>query len=113
MFVREAAEDENALNDSIDPEDVFEDAAVHSDTESVASDLPDEAMMKLDASLAAVFRSHLTGSVAKKSARDLAEQAQAFRLRCFDLVFVLLHSQPSAEVLTGILLFVRTRRSNY
>lgn len=68
--------------------------------ESSASDFTDEAMLKLDESLAAVFRSHLTGAAARKSARDLAEQAQAFRVRCFDLVFVLLHSQPSAEVIT-------------
>lgn len=57
-------------------------------------------MLKLDESLAAVFRQHLAGSAAKKSARDLAEQAQAFRVRCFDLLFVMLHSHPNAEVTT-------------
>ncbi|VDM43992.1 unnamed protein product [Toxocara canis] len=77
------------------------DAAMPSDAEgdddeigSVKSTVSDETMFRLDAGLAAVFRERMKGT--RKASASTLEQVHQFRMKCFDLLLIVVsHEGPS------------------
>ncbi|VDK58319.1 unnamed protein product [Anisakis simplex] len=81
-----------ALGDAAVPSDVDED---DDDKVSIDSTVSDETMFRLDEGLAAVFRERMKG--ARKASASTLEQIHQFRMKCFDLLLIVVSHENSAQ----------------
>uniref|UniRef100_A0A915K2N0 Uncharacterized protein n=1 Tax=Romanomermis culicivorax TaxID=13658 RepID=A0A915K2N0_ROMCU len=95
-------EDNSEVNKAL--EDAIQNALRDADaleTESIKSDVSDDTMLKLDEKLADVFKLHAKSGKVKNR---IEQTTLSFRMRCFEMLLIFVHSIDDTTVLMDIVL---------